>query len=247
MFDLRLSKFGPITSKSHVGTMVKGTFGYLDSEYYSFQRLTKKFDVYSFGVVLCEVLCGKPPIICTDEEKPMGLATWVLQCYRNGKLDQIVDPSLKGEIEPECLKKFGEIVENCLLDNGTKRPSMNDVVGGLELTLELQESAEKDVKLDLAEEIDMNDDDEHALIPMSNVNESDDVIFSSSGKLSSTNSNSQVTVVSRGSFASEDSDGLMSPRKCCLRLWILKVDKQRKKKLLVEFLIWLIVIAKVLT
>nr|POF16655.1 hypothetical protein CFP56_69306 [Quercus suber] len=67
---------------------------------------------------------------------------------------------------------------------------MNDVVGGLELALELQESAEKDVELDLAEEIDMNDDDELALIPMSDVNESDDMIFSSSGKLSSTNSNS---------------------------------------------------------
>ena len=47
---------------------------------------------------------------------------------------------------------------------------------------------------------------------MSDVNESDDMIFSSSGKVSSTNSSSQVTVVSPGSFASKDSDGLMSPR-----------------------------------
>ncbi|KAM4132162.1 hypothetical protein ACJW30_01G229700 [Castanea mollissima] len=199
--DFGLSKFGPIMFKSHVSTVVKGTFGYLDPEYYRYQRLTEKSDVYSYGVVLCEVLCGKPPIIRTDEDEPMGLVAWVLQWYRNGKLDQIVDPSLKGEIEPECLKKFGEIVENCLLDNGTKRPSMNDVVGGLELVLELQESAKKDVKLDLAEEIDMNDDDEHALIPMSDVNESDDMIFSSSEKLST-----------QGIFASKDSDGLMSPR-----------------------------------
>ncbi|XP_075668954.1 receptor-like protein kinase FERONIA [Castanea sativa] len=210
--DFGLSKFGPTMSKSHVSTMVKGTFGYLDPEYYRFQQLTEKSDVYSFGVVLCEVLCGRPPIIRTDEDEPMGLAAWVLQCYRNGKLDQIVDPSLKGEIEPECLKKFGEIVENCLLDNGTKRPSMNDVVGGLELALELQESAKKDVKLDLSEEIDMKDVDEQALIPMSDVNESDDMIFSSSGKLSSANGSSQVSVVSRGSFASKDSDGLMPPR-----------------------------------
>ncbi|KAF3948298.1 hypothetical protein CMV_025685 [Castanea mollissima] len=210
--DFGLSKFGPTMSKSHVSTMVKGTFGYLDPEYYRFQQLTEKSDVYSFGVVLCEVLCGRPPIIHTDEDEAMGLAAWVLQCYRNGKLDQIVDPSLKGEIEPECLKKFGEIVESCLLDNGTKRPSMNDVVGGLELALELQESAKKDVKLDLSEEIDMKDVDEQALIPMSDVNESDDMIFSSSGKLSSANGSSQVSVVSRGSFASKDSDGLMSPR-----------------------------------
>nr|POF20101.1 hypothetical protein CFP56_58422 [Quercus suber] len=87
---------------------------------------------------------------------------------------------------------------------------MNDVVGGLELALVLQENAKKDVKLDLTEETDMNDDDKHALIPMSDANKSDDMIFSSSGKLSSTNCNSQVTVVSRGSFASKDSDGLMS-------------------------------------
>uniref|UniRef100_A0A7N2N738 Protein kinase domain-containing protein n=1 Tax=Quercus lobata TaxID=97700 RepID=A0A7N2N738_QUELO len=206
--DFGLSKFGPITSKSHVSTVVKGTFGYLDPEYYRFQQLTEKSDVYSFGVVLC----GRPPIIHTTEEHPMGLAAWVLQCYHNGKLDQIVDPSLKDEIEPECLKKFGEIVVNCLLDNGTKRLPMNDVVGGLELALELQESAEKGVKLDLSEEVDMKDFDEQALIPMSDVNESDDMIFSSSGKVSSTNSSSQVTVVSRGSFASKDSDGLMSPR-----------------------------------
>ena len=58
----------------------------------------------------------------------------------------------------------------------------------------------------------MKDFDDQALIPMSDVNESDDVIFSSSGKVSSTNGSSQVTVVSRGSFASKDSDGLMSPR-----------------------------------
>jgi hypothetical protein len=79
------------------------------------------------------------------EQHEMSLAEWAPHCYRNGKLDQIVDPYLKGEITPECLKKFGEIAVNCLHDNGTQRPSMNDVVWGLELALQLQESAEKDV------------------------------------------------------------------------------------------------------
>ncbi|XP_023903470.1 receptor-like protein kinase FERONIA [Quercus suber] len=142
--DFGLSKFGPTsTSKAHVSTTVKGSFGYLDPEYYRRQQLTEKSDVYSFGVVLFEVLCARPPIMHTVEHEEMSLAEWAPKCYRNGKLDQIVDPLLKAEIEPECLKKFGEIAVNCLHDNGTERPSMNDVVWGLELTLQLQGSVEK--------------------------------------------------------------------------------------------------------
>jgi hypothetical protein len=53
-------------------------------------------------------------------------------------LDQIVDPFLKGEITPECLNKFGEMAVNCLLDDGIKRPSMNEVAWGLELALQMQ-------------------------------------------------------------------------------------------------------------
>ena len=100
---------------------------------------------------------------------------------------------------------------NCLLDNGTKRPSMNDVVGGLEFALELQESEENDDMLDVAE-TDMKDNDELPLFPTSDVNESDVRIFNCSGELSRANSNSQVTAVSQGSFASKDSDGFISSR-----------------------------------
>ncbi|XP_050273963.1 receptor-like protein kinase FERONIA isoform X3 [Quercus robur] len=142
--DFGLSKFGSTsTSKAHVSTAVKGSFGYLDPEYYRRRQLTEKSDVYSFGVVLFEVLCARPPIMQTVEHEEMSLAEWAPKCYRNGKLDQIVDPLLKAEIEPECLKKFGEIAVSCLHDNGTERPSMNDVVWGLELALQLQGSAEK--------------------------------------------------------------------------------------------------------
>nr|POE72557.1 receptor-like protein kinase feronia [Quercus suber] len=142
--DFGLSKFGPTsTSKAHVSTAVKGSFGYMDPEYYRRQQLTEKSDVYSFGVVLFEVLCARPPIMHTVEDEEMSLVEWALKCYCNGKLDQIVDPLLKSEIEPRCLKKFCEIAVNCLHSNGTERPSMNDVVWGLELALQLQGSAEK--------------------------------------------------------------------------------------------------------
>ncbi|KAI9185502.1 hypothetical protein LWI28_007956 [Acer negundo] len=147
--DFGLSKVGPTStmSKAHVSTAVKGSFGYLDPEYIRFQRLTEKSDVYSFGVVLCEVMCAREPIIRTVDKihkKQGNLAGWARQCYdQNGTLDQIVDPVLKGKIAPQCLKKFCDVAMNCLDDEGIKRPSMSDVVWGLEFALQLQQEYDK--------------------------------------------------------------------------------------------------------
>ncbi|XP_017974756.1 PREDICTED: receptor-like protein kinase FERONIA [Theobroma cacao] len=158
--DFGLSKVGPTNmSKAYVSTVVKGSFGYLDPEYYRRQQLTEKSDVYSFGVVLCEVLCARPPISRIAEKGQVNLAMWAQKCHRNGTFYQIIDPFLRGKIAPECLKKYGEVAMSCLHDEGIQRPSMNDVVWGLEFALQLQESAEEEIKHGGAEnEIDAEDD-----------------------------------------------------------------------------------------
>ncbi|XP_054816850.1 receptor-like protein kinase FERONIA [Prosopis cineraria] len=141
--DFGLSRIGPTGLKAHVSTVVKGSIGYLDPEYYKRQHLTEKSDVYSFGVVLFEVLCGRPPIIRIADKKQVLLSDWAMKCFQTGNLGHIVDPALKGTIAPECLRKFGEIGVSCLLDDATQRPTMNDVVWGLEFALQLQENVEK--------------------------------------------------------------------------------------------------------
>ncbi|KAK9933035.1 hypothetical protein M0R45_020248 [Rubus argutus] len=143
--DFGLSKGTNNMSKTHISTVVKGSIGYLDPEYYRRQRLTEKSDVYSLGVVLFEVLCARPAVIQTEELKQVNLAEWTKSCYHNGELDQIIDPSLSGNIAAECLNKFTEVAISCLHDNGTERPSMTDVVRGLELALQLQQSAEGNI------------------------------------------------------------------------------------------------------
>ncbi|GKV16924.1 hypothetical protein SLEP1_g27492 [Rubroshorea leprosula] len=142
--DFGLSKLGPTsTSETHVSTVVKGSFGYIDPEYYRLQRLTDKSDVYSFGVVLFEVLCGKPPVFENLSGEKVGLAQWAHSCYQNGSLDEIVDPYLAGQIAPMALQKFSEVAENCVRERGNERPTMRDIVWALESTLQLQETEEE--------------------------------------------------------------------------------------------------------
>ncbi|KAL1557017.1 receptor-like protein kinase FERONIA [Salvia divinorum] len=141
--DFGLSKVGPAAgSQTHVSTVVKGSFGYVDPEYYRRQQLTLKSDVYSFGVVLFEMLCARPPIIATLPREQVNLAEWAKFCYRKGTLDQIIDSNLKGQIAPECLSNFAEIGVACLRDKGIDRPSMNDIVWKLEFAMQLQVSAD---------------------------------------------------------------------------------------------------------
>ncbi|KAM5581164.1 hypothetical protein ABKV19_010403 [Rosa sericea] len=143
--DFGLSKGTNDMSKTHISTLVKGSFGYLDPEYFRTQHLTPQSDVYSFGVVLCEVLCARPAVIHTEEIRQASLAEWAKSCHQNGEIDQIFDPILRGNITAECLNKFTEVAISCMHDNGTERPSMTDVVRGLELALQLQQSAEGNI------------------------------------------------------------------------------------------------------
>ncbi|TYJ11351.1 hypothetical protein E1A91_A11G270800v1 [Gossypium mustelinum] len=147
--DFGLSKIGPnmlTQSNTHVTTLVKGSFGYLDPEYYKRQKLTEKSDVYSFGVVLFEVLSARPAVLqltenMEEEQEKVNLAEWVMHCYQSGRVDQIIDPYLQGKIDPTSLRTFTDIARKCLGEKGSERPTMGEVLWNLEQAwLQQQES-----------------------------------------------------------------------------------------------------------
>ncbi|KAK1418435.1 hypothetical protein QVD17_27580 [Tagetes erecta] len=140
---LGLSIVGPTSpSISYVEDSVKGTFGYVDPEYFITGKLTWKTDVYSFGVVLFELLSGRRALDTRYKEDVHNLAEWAKKCVKIGKLDKMVDPRIKGSISPKCLRRFTEIANRCVQDVSKKRPTMSELVASLEALLELEEKSD---------------------------------------------------------------------------------------------------------
>ncbi|PWA40981.1 serine-threonine/tyrosine-protein kinase catalytic domain-containing protein [Artemisia annua] len=115
--DFGLTKICPINQQStYVNTVVKGTFGYLDPDYF-----------YTVDGSL-------------DEEQ-WGLARWAQNYDKEGRIKQIVDSSIRERISPKCLKEFARIADRCLHTHPKHRPTMAEVVFGLESILASQEKA----------------------------------------------------------------------------------------------------------
>ncbi|EPS61579.1 hypothetical protein M569_13211, partial [Genlisea aurea] len=142
--DFGLSKAGPA---SRASTVVKGSFGYLDPEYFRRLQLTEKSDVYSFGVVLFEVLCGRPAIDARLPREEANLAEHAKKQHARGRIDTIVDPFIAGrslEHNKDSVIQFVDGAVKCLAEYGVDRPSMVDVVWNLEYALQLLEMADKE-------------------------------------------------------------------------------------------------------
>ncbi|CAH2061376.1 unnamed protein product [Thlaspi arvense] len=111
-------------------------YEFMEKEYVQTQILTEKSDVYAFGVLL-EVLCARPALDRRLSNEEVNLAVWAMFRRSNGDTDEIIDPKLIGQIERSSLRIFMEIVEKCLKNHGTERPSMADVICDLEHVLQL--------------------------------------------------------------------------------------------------------------
>ncbi|XP_076950312.1 putative serine/threonine-protein kinase PBL7 [Bidens hawaiensis] len=136
--DFGSAKIGPTNQAcTYVSTTVKGTFGYMDPNYFYTGRLTRKSDVYSFGVVLVEVLSGRPAV---DESLEEGLAIWAQDLIERGRLTQIISSSFRDHISKSSLKEFSSIAARCLLSLPNQRPTMTVVIGSLVRALSFQET-----------------------------------------------------------------------------------------------------------
>ncbi|KAE9594852.1 hypothetical protein Lal_00013263 [Lupinus albus] len=117
---------------THLTTVVQGTFGYLDPEYFHTSQFTDKSDVYSFGVVLAELLTGKKPISLLNCEEARNLASYFVLSMEENQLFEIIDKRVADEAQKEQITAVANLAFTCLELNGRKRPNMKEV------TLELE-------------------------------------------------------------------------------------------------------------
>ncbi|KAK8984399.1 hypothetical protein V6N11_029714 [Hibiscus sabdariffa] len=113
-------------------TRVLGTFGYHAPEYAMTGQLTQKSDVYSFGVVLLELLTGRKPVDHTMPRGQQSLVTWATPRLSEDKVEQCVDPKLKGEYPPKGVAKLAAVASLCVQYEAEFRPSMSIVVMALQ-------------------------------------------------------------------------------------------------------------------
>ncbi|KAK7349999.1 hypothetical protein VNO77_08000 [Canavalia gladiata] len=135
--DLGLSKQITQPDATHVTTVVKGTAGYLDPEYYSTQQLTEKSDVYSFGVVLLELICGREPLTHSGTPDSFNLVLWA-KPYLQASAFEIVDEDIRGTFDPLSMRKASFIAVKSVERDASQRPSIAEVLAELKEAYSIQ-------------------------------------------------------------------------------------------------------------
>nr|ABY90094.1 receptor kinase [Casuarina glauca] len=139
--DFGFSKYAPQDGDIGASLEVRGTAGYLDPEYYTTQQLSVKSDVFSFGVVLLEIVTGREPLNIHRPRNEWSLVDWARPYIRESKIDEIVDPSIKGGYHAEAMWRVVEAALYCVEPYAAYRPTMADILRELEDALIIENNA----------------------------------------------------------------------------------------------------------
>ena len=125
--DFGASRLVPI-DQTQITTLVQGTLGYLDPEYFQTGQLTAKSDVYSFGVVLVELLTAEKPICPNRSQEERNLAMHFISAMKENRILQVLEHKVLQEGQEAQLIAIARLAKRCLKLKGEERPTMKEVV-----------------------------------------------------------------------------------------------------------------------
>jgi len=141
-FTARISDFGLAkllkTDQTRTTTGIRGTKGYVAPEWFRNMPVTIKVDVYSFGILLLELICCRKSFEAgaKDEDQTI-LVDWAYDCYKDGKLELLVENDEEAKNDMKRVQKYVMIAIWCIQEDPSLRPTMKKVVQMMEGAVEV--------------------------------------------------------------------------------------------------------------
>ncbi|CAN6985450.1 unnamed protein product [Brassica rapa subsp. trilocularis] len=152
--------------QTHWTTVVSGTVGYVDPEYYRSSQFTEKSDVYSFGVVLAELITGdKPVVTIQNTRETISLSEHFKLAVKEKRLSDVMDARIKEDCKMKQVMAVANLAVKCLSSKGNKRPNMREVFTELERISASPEDSHVQVMIDENED---EEDEEEEVTNMVN-------------------------------------------------------------------------------
>lgn len=133
----KISDFGSSSSLSsevaeeHTRRVV-GTSGFKAPEYASRGVYSVKTDVFSFGILVLVIISGRKNSILYKQRDAIGdLVRDAWHMWRDGRLHELVDPSLGHGYELDQIMRCTQVALLCTQEDPTVRPTMPDVAAML--------------------------------------------------------------------------------------------------------------------
>ena len=141
-FTARISDFGLAKllkmDQTHTTIGIRGTKGYVAPKWFKNMPVTIKVDVYSFGILLLELICCRKSFEAEakDEDRTI-LADWAYDCYKDGKLELLVENDKEAKNDMKRVQKYVMIAIWCIQEDPSLRPTIKKVVQMMEGAVEV--------------------------------------------------------------------------------------------------------------
>ncbi|XP_056162578.1 G-type lectin S-receptor-like serine/threonine-protein kinase LECRK3 [Syzygium oleosum] len=139
----KISDFGLakllMVNQTRTTTGVRGTRGYLASEWFRNMHISSKVDIYSFGILLVELICCRKKNYepKAKSEAQSVLVDWVYDCYHDGNIIVLVESDEEATSDMRRLRRFVMTALWCIQEDPALRPTMKKITQMLEGAVEV--------------------------------------------------------------------------------------------------------------